>query len=99
MNHSELTPYVAAHSYFLLAFETGSHQNPQFISIRYYVGPCLQITAQASEDSNNLVAIILTVVATAVVLFIAGIGWFQYMKVGQESDEVGGIDVTGHACH
>ena len=44
-------------------------------------------------------AIILTVVATAVVLFIAGVGWFQYIKVGQESDEVGGIDVTGHACH
>ena len=43
----------------------------------------LQITPQESEDDNNLVIIIITVVATVVVLVIAGIGWLQYMKVGE----------------
>ena len=58
------------------AFELGSRRNPEFTP-----GARLQITPQESEDDNNLVIIIITVVAVVVVLVLAGIGWFQYMKV------------------
>ena len=45
----------------------------------------LQVTPQESKNGNNLVIIIITVVAAAFVLVIAAIGWFQKMKVGEES--------------